>query len=239
MNRLKLLAFAFGAGVAGLTGSIFAASHSAVFPANFDMPLLITIYAMVILGGAGSLAGVVLGAIVINVSLELLRETRRTTRAGLLLRRRRCRCSCCDVRPWWRLGGGARRDDRASGSSSHALVAAVCAAWTGGERRRGRRGSAGVVDGLGRSCPADPIAIGNCAFVGSSSRVLGADAAARAGWRTVAARSRRSIWPPFVWENVLRREPASRAASCSARSSIALMTARPQGLLGTPRVEIV
>ena len=45
-----------------------------VFPENFDLPLLITVYAMVILGGAGSIPGVVLGAIVINVSLELLRD---------------------------------------------------------------------------------------------------------------------------------------------------------------------
>ena len=45
-----------------------------VFPQNFELPLLITVYAMVILGGAGSIPGVVIGAIVINVSLELLRD---------------------------------------------------------------------------------------------------------------------------------------------------------------------
>ena len=73
VNRLKLLAFAFGAGVAGLTGTILAASQGAVFPVNFDLTLLITLYAMVILGGFGSLQGVAVGAIVINVSLEALR----------------------------------------------------------------------------------------------------------------------------------------------------------------------
>jgi ABC-type branched-subunit amino acid transport system ATPase component/ABC-type branched-subunit amino acid transport system permease subunit len=71
---LKLLAFVVGAGVAGLAGTIFAAQQGAVFPVNFDLTLLITLYAMVILGGAGSLAGVALGAIVINLSLELLRD---------------------------------------------------------------------------------------------------------------------------------------------------------------------
>ena len=37
------------------------------------MPTLIIVYAMLILGGAGSLGGVILGALVVNVSLEVLR----------------------------------------------------------------------------------------------------------------------------------------------------------------------
>ena len=72
VNRLKLLAFMFGAGIAGLTGAIVAPALTGVAPGNFDTSILITIYAVVILGGAGSLTGVVIGAIVINVSYELL-----------------------------------------------------------------------------------------------------------------------------------------------------------------------
>ena len=71
---LKLSAFAYGAAVAGLAGPILAGSHGAVFPSDFDLTVLITVYAMVILGGLGSLAGVMLGAIVLNVALEVLRE---------------------------------------------------------------------------------------------------------------------------------------------------------------------
>ena len=89
VNRLKLLAFMFGAATAGLTGTIFAAVQLGVFPRNFDLPLLITVYAMVILGGAGSIPGVVIGAITINVSLELLRDPEQ--RAAALLRRDRAR----------------------------------------------------------------------------------------------------------------------------------------------------
>ena len=48
--------------------------NGSVFPGNFDLTLLITIYAMMILGGLGSQAGAVLGAILITVLLELLRE---------------------------------------------------------------------------------------------------------------------------------------------------------------------
>ena len=73
VKRLKLLAFMIGAAVAGLTGTIFAAVQVGVFPGNFELPLLITIYAMVILGGAGSMTGVVTGAITVNVVLEILR----------------------------------------------------------------------------------------------------------------------------------------------------------------------
>jgi branched-chain amino acid transport system permease protein len=65
VNRLKLLAFAMGAAIAGLTGSIFAAVQTGVFPQNFEVTLLIMIYAALILGGAGSISGAVLGAIVV------------------------------------------------------------------------------------------------------------------------------------------------------------------------------
>ena len=64
VNRLKLMAFAVGAGVAGVAGAIFAPVQGAVFPASFDLVLLITVYAMVVLGGAGSLLGVTVGAVV-------------------------------------------------------------------------------------------------------------------------------------------------------------------------------
>ena len=72
VKRLKLLAFAFGAAIAGLTGAIAAPLRTGVFPTDFDLALLITVYCMVILGGTGSLVGVALGAIVVNVALEVL-----------------------------------------------------------------------------------------------------------------------------------------------------------------------
>ena len=79
VNRLKLYAFAFGAGVAGLTGTLFASLNTAVFSSDFDTPVLITVYAILILGGAGSLGGVILGALVVNVSLEVLRTPNHAT----------------------------------------------------------------------------------------------------------------------------------------------------------------
>jgi branched-chain amino acid transport system permease protein len=70
---LMLLAVAVGAGVAGYAGAVNGAYYQGVFPDTFMFPLLITVYAMVILGGAGSLGGVMFGAVVVNVLLEVLR----------------------------------------------------------------------------------------------------------------------------------------------------------------------
>ena len=74
VNWLKLLSFAFGAAVAAFTGTLFAAQSASVFPLAFYFVLLITVYTMVILGGSGNQAGVVLGAVIIGPLLEMLRD---------------------------------------------------------------------------------------------------------------------------------------------------------------------
>ena len=74
VNWLKLLAVGVGAAVAALAGTINAALLQGAFPDDYNTQVLIIIYAMVILGGAGSLAGAVLGAFVVSVlMLEGLR----------------------------------------------------------------------------------------------------------------------------------------------------------------------
>ena len=72
-RQLKLLSFAIGAGIAGVCGAIFVASQQSVFPSNFDVSLLIALYAMVVLGGVGSLPGMIAGALVITILPEVLR----------------------------------------------------------------------------------------------------------------------------------------------------------------------
>ncbi len=71
---MKLLAFAGGAFIAGGTGVLFASFQESVFPNNFDFPQLVIIYCMVILGGMGNIVGVVLGAILLSILPEFLRE---------------------------------------------------------------------------------------------------------------------------------------------------------------------
>ena len=56
-----------------------------MFPLNFYPVLLITIYAMVILGGSGSQAGVVLGAMIVGPLLEVLRDPEQVARIFYLV----------------------------------------------------------------------------------------------------------------------------------------------------------
>ena len=67
--RMKLLAFATGAGIASLAGVIYASQVSFISPDTFSLFNVsfgsLTILAMVVIGGMGSLAGPVLGAALI------------------------------------------------------------------------------------------------------------------------------------------------------------------------------
>ena len=70
----KLLAFALGATTGCLSGALFAVQLGSVFPGSFDVFVSITVLAVIILGGMGSISGVILGAIVLIGLPELLRE---------------------------------------------------------------------------------------------------------------------------------------------------------------------
>ena len=69
--RMKLFAFAAGASFAGAMGVLFAAKQQFISPPTFDLVRSISILAMVILGGMGSIPGAILGASVITL-LNLL-----------------------------------------------------------------------------------------------------------------------------------------------------------------------
>ncbi len=71
---MKLMAFAGGAFVAGGAGALFASFQDSVFPNNFDFPQLVIVYCMVILGGLGNVTGVILGAVLLSILPEFLRE---------------------------------------------------------------------------------------------------------------------------------------------------------------------
>ncbi|MBI3458169.1 MAG: ATP-binding cassette domain-containing protein [Candidatus Rokubacteria bacterium] len=70
----KLLAFAMGASTAGFSGVIFSGLQGFVSPESFILLESVTILAMVVLGGMGSIPGVVVGAITLVVLPEVLRE---------------------------------------------------------------------------------------------------------------------------------------------------------------------
>jgi branched-chain amino acid transport system permease protein len=71
--RMKLLAFAIGASFAGVMGALVASSRTFVSPESFSFMQSIGVLAMVILGGLGSVPGVILGAAtVVILNLQIL-----------------------------------------------------------------------------------------------------------------------------------------------------------------------
>jgi ABC-type branched-subunit amino acid transport system permease subunit len=231
VNWLKLIAFAGGAAIAGLAGTIFAALNTNVFSANFDVPTLIIIYAMLILGGAGSLGGVIIGALVVNVSLELLRTPDHATWIffALILA-----ALAAKVRPWRWLAivvGGTI----AFGFAVHAIASSVWPRGVEGEQIIG--GSLGRVMDSWVLHPSDPRMIGNYAFVALVLAVL--LLTMLRGWKLWLALIPTLYLTAFVWDTRLVVEPSVTRLILIGVILIVLMNARPQGLLGTSRVEIV
>ncbi len=72
--RLKLLAFVLGSAWAGLAGVFFAAKMAFVSPESFTFFESVMILCMVVLGGMGSIPGIILGAILLITLPEVFRE---------------------------------------------------------------------------------------------------------------------------------------------------------------------
>jgi ABC-type branched-subunit amino acid transport system permease subunit len=234
VNRLKLMAFAFGSGIAGLTGCIFAAVLTAVSPGNFALPLLITIYAIVILGGIGSLTGVILGAIVINASFQFLAPENPQDRARLLFYAILLLLLVVGIRSWWKLGavlGGVV----VLGVVTQAIVGAVAPTWTGGAVIEGGR-LGGVVDHW-VLIPSGHGRFGDIAYVALVAAVL--TLTRLHGVVRLVALVPTLYLAAIVWETSFVEEPAVARWILFGALLVALMNFRPQGLLGTPRVEIV
>ncbi|MFH1184572.1 MAG: leucine/isoleucine/valine transporter permease subunit [Chloroflexota bacterium] len=70
----KLLAFASGAFFAGLGGTLFAAKLSSTYPQSFQFLVSINVLSLIIIGGMGSIPGVLVGAFALVGLPELLRE---------------------------------------------------------------------------------------------------------------------------------------------------------------------
>jgi branched-chain amino acid transport system permease protein len=71
--RAKLTAFALGATWAGMGGVIFAAKTTFINPACFTIWESIIVLSMVVLGGMGSIPGVIAGALILSLLPEYLR----------------------------------------------------------------------------------------------------------------------------------------------------------------------
>jgi ABC-type branched-subunit amino acid transport system permease subunit len=70
----KLLAFAIGAAFAGLGGALFASRNQFTGPEDFNLMVSINVVSVVIVGGMGSIPGVIAGALVLKGLPEVLRQ---------------------------------------------------------------------------------------------------------------------------------------------------------------------
>jgi ABC-type branched-subunit amino acid transport system permease subunit len=229
VNRLKLLAFMMGAAIAGLSGAIFAAVQRGVYPQNFEVVLLIMIYAALILGGAGSISGAVLGAVIVASVPEILRTP---ANARYLFYIVLVLLLVAVVRPWQRLAilAGATV---AFGFAVHALVGWLWPPGVAGETAGGA--GSRFLDAWLLLPDTSRTTIGNIAFVLVVAAVL--------TLTQVRPDTRFVLLVPtiylaaFVWENRLIYEPSITRQLLFGATLVAMMVARPQGLLGTPRVE--
>ena len=74
-RNIKLLAFAMGASFGGLAGGLFASIQGFISPESFSLLESITVLSMVVLGGMGNIAGVILGAVLLTGLPEVIRFT--------------------------------------------------------------------------------------------------------------------------------------------------------------------
>ena len=230
VNRVKLSAFACGAMVAALAGTIFAAQQASVFPTDFDTPILILIYAGLILGGTGSIAGAATGALVVMVVYDGL--LRSPAEASILFYGLGLLTLLVKLRPWRRLAAvlGATV---ALGFAAHAIAAAISpSAVAGGPQSTGLLGG-GLRDWI--IVPANPQTAGNVGFVVLICLAI-ALVQVKGRWRTILLVPTIYL-AAFVWETRLVNEPSITRQLMIGAILIVTMIARPQGLLGQRRVE--
>ncbi len=228
VNWLKLLSFGTGAGVAALAGTVTTALNASVYPLNFSPVVMITIYAMVILGGLGSQWGAVLGAILISVLLQVLQnpgQARALFYLGVIVG------VIAIFRFSLRLAAVVAAT-AVFGAVVHAVAASFHHSWVDGAHG----GIAGV---LGHWVVV-PVQL--APWVGQVAYLLlliGMLCVTQLrGWLRIVAVPPTLYLAGFVWENLMIPNPGPARYIILGLLLIVLMIVRPNGLLGERRVEI-
>jgi branched-chain amino acid transport system permease protein len=230
VNRVKLMAFAFGAVVAALAGTIFAAQQISVFPPDFDTPILILVYAALVLGGVGSIAGAAAGALVVVVIYDGL--LRNATYSGYLFYLLILLTLLVKLRPWRRLAG-VLAATVALGFAAHAIAKAISASAVAGAPASGGWLGSALRDWV--IVPANAQGAGDWGYVVLICLLI-ALVQVKQPWRTILLVPALYL-ASFVWETQLAAQPSVTRQIMLGAILIVMMNARPQGLLGTRRVE--
>ena len=187
---------------------------------------------MLILGGSGSLAGAVVGAIAVNVSLEVLRNpdhARWLFYSVILL------TLLAKLRPWRKFGCRARLHSSPSAMRSVRDLVARSGPPVPKARRPGATPSAVAFRAGSSILPSTRHEIGNFGFVLLIALVL-LLTVIKDPWRTVLLVPTIYL-AAFVWENLLMASFEAQAATrfiLLGALLVVLMAARPQGLVGRP-----
>jgi branched-chain amino acid transport system permease protein len=234
VNRLKIMAFSIGAAIAGLAGSVFAAAQTGAFPQNFGTQVLILIYAVVILGGTGSLTGMLVGATVIIASNQVLDSTSPPNVARVLFYVALIAAVYFTMRRSWVKMLIAFAGTAVFGLVVHAVVDAVWSRGTAGQVTSG-----GFLTSVIRNWVLLPSNPGRLAVYGYLLMILCVVAVVQLkGWWRLVVLVPTLYLTAFVWENLLVQNPAVTRYVLFGALLIAVMTIRPQGLFGTAKVEI-
>jgi branched-chain amino acid transport system permease protein len=231
VNRVKLMAFAFGAVIAALAGTVFAAQQISVFPPDFNTAYLILIYAGLILGGAGSIGGAVLGGLVVVIILDGF--LRSPTEAGYIFYGLILVALVVKLRPWLKLGI-VLAVTTGLGFAANAIAGAISPSAIAGGPQSGGWIASAVRDWV--IVPASPKTAGNIGFVLLVCLLI-ALVQTRGRWRTVLLVPALYL-AACVWEARLAAEPSITRQILIGVILIVMMNSRPQGLLGSKRVEV-
>lgn len=231
VNKLKVMAFSFAVMVGALAGALFAAQQDNVFPTNFTANILILIYACLVLGGVGSIAGAILGGIVVTVAENMLSSP---TDAAYLFYGLIVVALIMRLRPWRNLGlvlAGVI----AFGYATHAVVGAIAPVATAGSP--GSPGWIGTVMNGFVIVPKNPGNFGNALYI---AMIVGLVFVVRLrGVRQLVAVIVTLYVAACCWEARLIVNPAITTQIMLGAILIVTMAARPYGLLGKHRVEMV
>ncbi|MDQ6820206.1 MAG: branched-chain amino acid ABC transporter permease [Actinomycetota bacterium] len=231
VNKLKVMAFSFGAIVGALAGTLFAAETSTVFPTNFTANILILIYACLVLGGVGSIAGAILGGVVVTVMEQMLSSP---TDAGYLFYGLILLALIVKIRPWRRLGA-MLAGIVALGFAAHAIVGAISSSAVAGSP--GSTGWIGSAVNGWVIVPSNAATFGNVLFV---VLVCALVAIVRLeGIRRLLVVVPTVYIAACCWESRLIVNPAITTQIMIGAVLIVTMAARPNGLLGSRRVELI